>query len=147
MNSDVYKAPKSSLEPTKTKNELLRTLSIAKRQKALIYSFLSYLILAGIVTQIGPEHKIYLQILIIPIFLAIVVSTARLSWPLYSKIMAIILIILSIIPLVNLIIFLVINSRANNRIKNDGFRVGFMGANTREIMYAITAQQITKQGI
>ncbi len=133
MNNDVYKIPNSTLEITKTKNELQLTLRIAKRQKALIYSFLSYLILAGIATQISSEYKIYFQFLIIPIFLAIVISTARLSWLLYSTMVAAPLIILSIIPLINLIVLLIINYSANRKIKDDGFNVGFMGASTKEI--------------
>ncbi len=121
MNNDVYKVPNSTLEITKTKNELQLTLRIATRQKALIYSFLSYLILAAITTQISPEYKIYFQFLIIPIFLAIAVSTARLSWLLYSSMVAAPLIILSIIPLINLIVLLIINYSANRKIKDDGF--------------------------
>ena len=137
-DSNVYEAPKSKLEENKNNDDLKNTLIIAKRQKALLLAFLAYFILAGISGSAGPEIKPLLQLLALPLMIAIVVLTARLTLRLYGTVAAVIMIILSIIPIINLIIILIANSKANKVIKNKGFRVGLAGANTKEIEAAIT---------
>ena len=133
---EAYKPPKANLEDH-NKVDLEYILEIAKRQKALIYTFLVYILISAFSGALSEELRPILQLFVVPVALAVVIFTARLCWKLYSSVVAVILVVLSFVPLINLLVLLAANSRANSRIKAAGFKVGFMGANTREIMEAI----------
>ena len=135
--SDVYKAPNADLTKTYDKDGMQDVLEVAKRQKALLYTFLVYILLGIATGVIDPELKLVLQLFVIPVMIAIVVFTARLCLKLYGKTGAIIMIVLSFVPLINLIVLLIANSKANKQIKSKGFRVGLIGANIKEISSAI----------
>ncbi|WP_445359860.1 hypothetical protein ACJJIL_12630 [Microbulbifer sp. EKSA005] len=138
MNTNnVYEAPKSQLESGLSRNELENLLVIAKRQKSLLLTFLVYFLVAGYSGTAGPELKLILQLAAIPLMIAVVILTARLSWRLYGRFGAVSMIALSLFPLVNLIILLIVNSKANTVLKKAGFRVGLAGASTKEIAAAI----------
>lgn len=62
---------------------------------------------------------------------------ARLCLKVYGTFTAIILITLGIIPIINFLVVLAASSRANKLIKKAGFKVGFMGANIKEIDQAL----------
>lgn len=130
---NAYEAPKSNLGNSHNSEELRNILVIAKRQKALLVTFLAYFLIAGFSGSADPELKPFIQLAALPLMIAVVVFTARLTLRLYGKLGATIMILLSIIPLINLIVVLIANSRANKLIKNKGFRVGLVGANTKEI--------------
>lgn len=112
-------------------------LVVAKRQKTLLIIFLVYLLLVGFGAAASPEIKPILQLLVLPIMVLIIIFTARLSFKVFGKVGATMATILSIIPLINLITILVVNSKASKLIKSKGFRVGLIGANTKEIANAI----------
>jgi len=136
-DTKVYEAPKSNLEQGHDSDDLKNILVIAKRQKSLLLTFLAYFLLAGYSGSADPQIKPFIQLLALPLMLAVVILTARLTLRLYGKVGATIMIILSIIPLINLVIVLIANSKANKLIKSKGFRVGLAGADTREIEKAI----------
>jgi energy-coupling factor transporter transmembrane protein EcfT len=135
--NDAYQTPKANLERRDENIDLEYILEIAKRQKALLYTFLIYILLSVLSEAVSADLRPIIQLLILPAALAVVIFTARLCWNLYGKLGAIIMIILSFVPLINLLVLLFANSKANSLIKSGGFKVGFMGANTSEIMKAI----------
>jgi len=96
-----------------------------------------YILYPLVPNSINPEIQLMLQILAICLVLAVVIFTARFVLLFYGKLGAIIMIVLSIIPLINLLVLLSANSRANKAIKNAGFRVGLIGANVKEIESSI----------
>ena len=134
---NIYETPKAELSIEKGSDGSDEILVIAKRQKALLYTLLVYLLVSGASGGVNPEIKPLLQLVAIPVMIAIVIFTARLCLKLYGKAGAIFMIVLSIIPLVNLIIILIANSKANKLIKSKGFKVGLVGANIKEITNAI----------
>lgn len=136
-NENIYKTPVSNLANNDEDTDNSNILIVAKRQKALLLTFLAYFLIAGFTGAASPELKPLMQLAGLPLMLAVVVFTARLTLRLYGRWVAILMIILSIIPLVNLIIVLVANSKANKTIKNSGFRVGLIGANIKEIENSI----------
>jgi len=136
-NENLYEAPASNLANNNENADISNVLIIAKRQKALLFTFLAYFLIAGFSGAASPELKPLMQLAGLPLMLAVVIFTARLTLRLYGKVVAIIMIILSIIPLVNLIIVLVANSKANKTIKSRGFRVGLGGASIKEIESSI----------
>lgn len=135
----IYEAPKANLTTNNLQiEELNKVLKVAKRQKALVYTFLVYFFTAAI-TQglLATELKAIGSLIMLPLWLAMIIFNARLCWMVYGRFAAVLMIILGIIPLLNLLAVLAASSRANKLIKAAGFKVGFMGANTKEISQAM----------
>lgn len=134
----IYESPKADL--TKNNNsgadELDKVLQVAKRQKALIYTFLAYFFAAAL-QGLPQEIKVIASLVIFPIWIAIIILNARLCLKVYGRFTAVLLIILGIIPFINFLVVLAASSRANKLINAAGFKVGFMGANTKEIDQAL----------
>ncbi|MDX1694148.1 MAG: hypothetical protein R3208_10310, partial [Ketobacteraceae bacterium] len=126
-------SPESNLEFDKGARDLEQVLVVAQRQKTLLLTFLVYLVLAGFSGALGPELKPLVQVLGLPLMIAVVVFTARLASRLYSTGGTVLVTILSFFPLLNLLTLLAVNSRANKFISNNGFRVGLVGADIKEI--------------
>ena len=134
MNKNsVYKTPESNLEPSHNTEQTQRFMRIARRQKSLLLAFLIYFTVSIFVAKADPEIQTLLHIAQVLIMLGIVILTARLSFCLYNKYGAIFLTILSIIPLINIIIILVASSKATKTLKDNGFRVGLLGADINAI--------------
>ena len=128
------------MEPSYEASEVL---VVAKKQRNLLIAFFVYLM--AIFAKVGlaksgaggSEYDSIIQLAIISLGLAVVIFCAILAFKVYGKLAAILLTILCIIPLVNLIAFLVVNSRTNKIIKSHGFRVGLAGADINEIARSI----------
>jgi len=129
-----YKKPESEiLDPSKKKDDIREILTIAKRQKALLYTFLAYILLPFFLAFMGAAAEPAAPFLYLFIIIAILFFTARLSLKLYGKIGSTVITILMIIPLINLLALLRVNAKANDLIKGKGFRVGLIGANIKII--------------
>lgn len=140
-NENAYAAPQSALidQGVLSVEEGDKALAIAKRQRTLIYAFLVYLILAAISGIAGGPVGYLFQILVILVAIAIVIFTARLCLKVYNVVTAVIFIILSFIPVLNILVLLAASGRANQYLKNAGFKVGFMGADVRAIEDSVNA--------
>ena len=116
---------------------LREILVVAKRQKSLLYAFLMLILLAISLPIFIGNITDDVQLIFFPIHLAIIILMARLSLKLYGKAGAIFMIVLSIVPVISILALLIVNAKANKLIKSKGFRVGFLGANTKQIADAI----------
>ena len=116
-------------------SDLQYILTIAKRQKVLIYLSLLYLVLGVFNTSIDRDLS---RFLIGILTLAFIIFGTHLYWRLYSKSGAVIRIIVSILPFMNILILLMASSKVNKLIKNHGFKVGLGGANIKEIREALS---------
>lgn len=134
----IYESPKANLVNTSTSEaeELDKVLQVAKRQKALIYTFLAYFFAAAL-QGLPQEIRVIASLAIFPIWIAIIIFNARLCLKVYGRFTAVLLIILGIIPIINFLVVLSASSRANKLIKSAGFKVGFMGAKIKEIDQAL----------
>lgn len=117
----------SELNNIPSQEELNNILIVAKRQKALLITFFIYIALI-IISVAAPDLKPTFQFLVIPIWIAIVLFMARLSWRVFGKVAAVSLTILSIVPFINLIAFYIANKRASSFVRAGGFKIGFLGA-------------------
>ncbi len=133
--SSMYEAPKSDLRGVEniSKDEREYFVAIARRQKHLIYTFLVYFVVLALLGNANDELKPLLQLIGVPLFLAIIVFNIRLSWKLYGVVGRIVMIALGVIPIVNFIVVLVASSKTNRILKKAGFKVGFMGAKVSDI--------------
>lgn len=135
--STIYEVPKADLTTNHLQaEELNKVLKVAKRQKALVYTFLAYFFAVAL-QGLPPELKVIASFVIFPIWIAIIIFNARLCLMVYRRFTAVLLIILGIIPILNFLVVLSASSRANRLIKTAGFNVGFMGANIKEIDLAL----------
>ena len=134
----IYASPMANLTDNSSfeSDKLNKVLQVAKRQKALIYTFLAYFFAAAL-QGLPQEAKVFASFIILPIWIAIIILNARLCLKVYGTFTAILLIILGIIPLINFLVVLSASSRANKLIRSAGFKVGFMGANIKEIEKAL----------
>lgn len=136
--SSVYTAPKANLSiSTLQIEDLNKVLKVAKRQKALVYTFLAYFLTNALTQALPSELRVAGGMVILPLWIAMIIFNARLCWLVYGRFGAILMTILGFIPLLNLLAVLAASSRANKLIKEAGFKVGFMGANTKEISRAM----------
>jgi predicted RNA-binding Zn-ribbon protein involved in translation (DUF1610 family) len=117
---------------------------IAREQKNLMYCILFYLIASigsGVVNASagpGPRNEpsiigLVVGLVALVAIIAAVVFVIRLAAKLYSTGMAIVYGILTIIPCVGLIIMLVVNGAATKLLKENGVKVGFMGADMSQL--------------
>jgi len=132
---ELYQPPQAEL--TDKSKDLSEVLKVAKRQKMLLMTFLSYLFFAMASSMFLPaELQPLAGFAVIVLALAMVILTGALSWLVYGKVLTVFFVLLSIVPLVNLLVVLAINARASKKIKESGFKVGFMGADTKSMALA-----------
>ncbi len=109
-------------------------LNIAKKQRNLLIAFFLYLLAVGIIAAISdPAVTAKIRLIAIPLAIAVVILVGVLAFTIYGKPAAILLTILCIVPLINLIIFFVVNGGANKIIKSKGYSVGLAGADIKAI--------------
>ena len=98
----IYESPKANLTnyTDLETGELNKVFQVAKRQKALIYTFLAYFFAAALQT-LPQELKVITSLVIFPIWIAIIIFNARLCLKVYGTFTAVILITLGIIPIIN----------------------------------------------
>ena len=121
--TNPYKPPHAPLDVDMEKTE--RIEKVASGQKLIIYAIL--INIASILLQLalGPVAALLNLVAIVLSLVGIVRLASGLG---YSLAIKIILIILMFIPLINLITLLVINSKAINKLREAGYKVGLMGA-------------------
>ena len=105
---------------------------VAKYQRGLITCIGAYLLLviANMVSQSSesPLLTLVLGLLILVVAIAGAVFMFLLSKNVYSTGVAILFFVLGFIPCVGFILLLVVNSKANSVLKQNGIQVGFFGA-------------------
>ena len=121
--TDPYKPPHAPLDIDM--ENTARIEKVASGQKLIIYAIL--INIASILLQLalGPVAGLLNLVAIVLSLVGIVRLASGLGYSLAIKIL---LIILMFIPLINLITLLVINSKAINKLREAGYKVGLMGA-------------------
>lgn len=144
-DKNIYSSPEANLNNfTKQDVPRLEKLDlIAKWQKCLVYTFLVYFICSGILPGISENYAVLVQLFIyLPIYLAIIIFNGILCWQIYSRTVAVLMIILGIIPIINFLVVLIASSRATSQVRKGGFKVGFLGANRKPIQEAIKMARV-----
>ena len=133
---NTYESPKSALIDTGN-SEIKKVLVIAEREKRLIYAILVHLIIVIFKASVRDEIRPILVFIHPIIILALIVFSARLFICFYGKITSLAMVILSLIPGVNLILWGVTLYKSHKYIKSNGFKVGILGARLKDIKSAI----------
>ncbi|MFP4434676.1 MAG: hypothetical protein ACLFTN_09420 [Phycisphaerae bacterium] len=101
---------------------------VASKQKALLVCILLYLL--ALLGQVAIPPRLHYILFMAGIALLIVaaVFVAQLGMRLYGKGPGIAFGILTLVPLVGLIVLLVVNAKATSVLKENGLKVGLLGA-------------------
>ena len=133
-DTNIYSAPaEDSLGHRPSIEDREHFLSVAKRQKCVLISFLFYFAISIFSGLLGTWLQPLLQFISLSVFIAMIVFNISLVWRIYGLIGRICLIGLSVIPVINLMTVLAANSRANHLLKTAGYRVGLLGADIADL--------------
>jgi hypothetical protein len=108
----------------------LRT--IATRQKAIMFCILAQLALLARFA-LPPGLQIIFSLVSFAVAITGAVFIFMLSMAVYNTGAGIVLGILAIVPLLGLLILLIVNGKATKILRENGIRVGLLGAKTNEI--------------
>ncbi len=134
MNENPYQSPTTPMEAVGVvsgKREDLR--SVAMYQKGILVCILIYLVAVFSQFAIPAEFRMLLGIGILVVGLAGTVFVFLLAMKVYNAILGIVLGILTLIPCVGLLVLLMVNGKATTILKQNGIKVGLMGANLSDI--------------
>lgn len=107
-------------------------LAVAKYQKGILGCILIYLLLT-ILQLVLPELGVIVAVSVLILGLAGTVFVFLLAIKVYSPVVGILFAILTLVPCVGLLMLLLINGKATRILKQNGIRVGLMGANLSEV--------------
>ncbi len=121
--------------------DLQRLHGIAVSQRRVMLCVLGYLgLVIGSLFFGGSESATMVVGLIgLIIVIAGLVSVVQLAYRIKSTTAAVIVGVLSLIPLVGLITLLVVNGWASKELKKAGFRIGLLGASPGKVLEAMAA--------
>ena len=134
MDRNPYEPPSAPLEVTGvnrgTREELKK---VAQYQKGVLFCIL-FQILGGIGQIVVPEElAVFFGLSVFVVAIAGMVFVFLLAINVYSTGTGILLGILSLLPLIGLIVLLVVNGKATGILKENGVRVGLLGANLSQV--------------
>jgi hypothetical protein len=106
---------------------------IAGSQKGIIVCILISLCLVPAFAIMPEGSQMFLLIVLVPVNIAATVFVFLLATKVYSPAMGVFCGILTLVPCIGLGVLIMINQKAVGILKQNGVRVGFLGANASEI--------------
>jgi hypothetical protein len=141
MSDNPFQAPESDLDPSRDrrvtgvlsgKRSDLR--SVALYQRGIMICILVYFgCIVGSFLAPSNELKLVVGIALLFDFLVAMIFVFLLSIKVYGVGLGIVFGFGSLVPCINLIVLLVINSKATSILKDNGIKVGFLGANPSDV--------------
>ena len=134
MSENPYESPRveaSAVGVLSGKREDLR--GVAQYQKGILVCILIYLIAVFCQFLIPPEIRIFLGLGVILVSLTGTVFVFLLAIKVYGAPLGVLLGILTLIPCVGLLVLLIVNGKATSVLRQNGIRVGLLGANLSEV--------------
>lgn len=111
---------------------LSKLRQIALYQKVLVLCILMYLATVAFYVRFGGQFEAPARIAGFTAVVCSVLFVFLLSIKLFGPILGVVLAVLTLIPIAGLIVLLVVNGLATNKLKNHGYRVGLLGARLRD---------------
>jgi len=108
-------------------------LSVAQYQKGILVCILIYFIAVICQFAVPPELRPIIVIGVLVVGLAGTIFVFLLAIKVYSTGVGVLLGILTFIPCLGLIVLLVVNGKATEILKQNGIKVGLLGANLSQI--------------
>jgi hypothetical protein len=129
-NPNPFEAPRAPLgEVVGVKSGRLEDLrKVAGYQRAILICILIYIVAVIGQFAIPPAQRPILAVVIIGVGLVATVFVFMLAMKVYSTWLGVLLGILTIVPCINLLVLLAINTKATNILRQNGYKVGLLGA-------------------
>jgi hypothetical protein len=134
MSENPYESPRAEAPVVGVltgRREDLR--SVAQYQKGILVCILIYLVAVFCQFLIPPEFRLFLALGVLVIGLVGTVFVFLLAMKVYGAALGVFLGILTLIPCVGLIVLLVVNGKATSVLKQNGIRVGLLGADLSQV--------------
>ncbi len=106
----------------------LQVRDVAARQKQIIYCILAYFGLVVVMLTLPLAMRPFAGLGFLALFVLAALSFFRLAIKFHHPVMASFMLIGMIIPLINLLLLLSINGKATQLLKQNGIKVGMLGA-------------------
>ena len=134
MSDNPYQSPLTDVQVTGVRSGKRDDLrSVAKYQKGILVCILIYLIAVVCRFVLPAEFQLLLVAAVVVAGLAGTVFVFMLAMKVYSTGVGVLLGILSLVPCVSLIVLLVVNGKATAILKENGIKVGLLGAKLSEV--------------
>jgi hypothetical protein len=134
MSENPYQSPSGQSQIVGVKSgsgEDLR--SVARYQKGILNCILVYLIALLGQVAVPAEFQFIIPLAVLVVALVGTVFVFLLAIKIYSTGVGVLLGILALIPCIGLIVLLVVNSKATGILKQNGIKVGLLGANLSQL--------------
>jgi hypothetical protein len=134
MSENPYQSPATPVEAigvVSGRREDLR--NVAVYQKGILVCILIYLFAMFCQFVLPPELRMLLGVGVILLGLAGTIFVFLLAMKVYNVALGILLGILALIPCIGLLVLLMVNGKATAILKQNGIKVGLMGANLADV--------------
>lgn len=128
MSGNPYQSPLGGPMGGEKSGNRAHLRNIAKYQKGILTCILIYLISVIANFAVPAELRIFMILGGAAVSIASAVFVFLLAVALYGTALGIVLGILTLIPCIGLIVLLIVNGKATAQLKENGYRVGLMGA-------------------
>jgi len=134
MSENPYESPPIDAEVVGVRSGNREDLrSVALYQKGILVCILIYLIWIVVRFVVPPELAMILSAGVLVVGIVGTVFVFLLAIKVYSTALGILLGILTLIPCLGLIVLLIVNGKATGVLRQNGIRVGLMGARLSDI--------------
>jgi hypothetical protein len=134
MTENPYQAPQSTSTAvgvlSGTRDDLR---SVAKCQKGILVCILIYVVAVFMGSALPADVRLLLSLGLIIVGLVSAVLVFMLAIKVYPTGLGIVLGVLSLVPFIGFIVLLVVNGKATAILKQNGIKVGLLGANIAAI--------------
>jgi hypothetical protein len=130
MSENPYQSPNAVGVVGGTREELRQ---VATYQKGVLLCILIQLVAIVAQVFVPPEIRLLVSLASLVVGLAATVFVFLLAIKVYSTGLGVLLGILTLIPCVGLLMLLFVNGKATSVLKQNGIRVGLLGANLSEV--------------
>jgi hypothetical protein len=134
MSENPYQSPAAESQVVGVKSGHRDDLrSVAKYQKGILICILIYLL--AVLAQFGipAELRLVLALGVLVVGIVGTIFVFLLAMKVYSTVVGVLLGILTLVPCVGLIVLLVVNGKATAILRQNGIKVGLLGANLSKI--------------
>jgi uncharacterized membrane protein len=130
MSENPYQSPMADVQVVGVKSGKHEDVrAVAVYQKGILICILIYLLaVIGQLFAVQPGLRLVLGLVVLAAGLAGLVFVFLLSTKVYSTGVGILLAILTLVPCLGLIVLLIVNGKATNILRQNGHKVGLLGA-------------------
>lgn len=111
-------------------------IGLAKAQRWLLLWFSIYIVSFVLLRLISPENNpAFLPVVLVALlsWICMITSVVSVTRRMSGWVWALVIFVLMLLPLVNLVTLLAVNVRAVSRLREGGYKVGFMGVSSEQL--------------